>query len=323
MSAQCVTSDAGRSPISPRNPPLSTVWPWLGPPCPGSSQELLTQRSLLYNCASVLMNQRSCSHTLLPPRSLLPGSRLPHEYRSAPPPHYSWAALSVVMCADTEEKKGGVSQRARVTSPACECVHVCVSLWSRGSERGGTPADAATCATAEAAATLLTSEPSPARLSWSCLFLSAGLVYDARVWMGCLREMPAKEWLMRTSAPVWRVTPCVRTTAARGELDAWRFHDGYNGLQSVHFTEARGTLQAAVWDCTGERRHGRLWHRFVCVVVYDSLCVPWGEYFQAAAAACFPKQVSNQDRSLVGSVSGRLFIRCEWGINRQIEGEAS
>ncbi len=51
---------------------------------------------------------------------------------------------------------------------------------------------------------------------------------------------------MRTSAPVWRVTPCVRTTTTRGELDAWRFHDDYNGLQSVHFTEARGTLQAAL-----------------------------------------------------------------------------
>lgn len=51
---------------------------------------------------------------------------------------------------------------------------------------------------------------------------------------------------MRTSAPVWRVTPCVRATITRGELDAWRFHDDYNGLQSVHFTEARGTLQAAV-----------------------------------------------------------------------------
>lgn len=95
----------------------------------------------------------------------------------------------------------------------------------------------------------------------------AGLIYDVCVWMGCLKEMLAKEWLMRTSAPVWRVTPCVLTTTTRGELDAWRFHDDYNGLQSVHFTEARGTLQAAVWDCTGEQRHGRLRHR-LCVLLY-------------------------------------------------------
>lgn len=76
---------------------------------------------------------------------------------------------------------------------------------------------------------------------------------------------------MRTSAPVWRVTPRVRTSTARGELDAWRFHDYYNGLQSVHFTETRGTLQAAVRDCTGEQRHGRLRHRpgaFLCVIHY-------------------------------------------------------
>lgn len=98
------------------------------------------------------------------------------------------------------------------------------------------------------------------------LFLTFICEWDA--WTRCL----LKEWLMRTSAPVWRVTPCVRTTTTRGELDAWRFHDDYNGLQSVHFTEARGTLQAAVWDCTGEQRHGRLWHQSFVVVRY-LLCV--------------------------------------------------
>lgn len=77
------------------------------------------------------------------------------------------------MCADTEEekKKGGVSQWARVTTPACERVHVWVcEIEGAGEERGDTLADAATCTTAESAATLFTSEPSSVRLSWSFLF---------------------------------------------------------------------------------------------------------------------------------------------------------
>ena len=166
------------------------------------------------------------------------------------------------------------SQLRRASVCKCVCVWVCeIGGSGRGERRHThTPADAATCTTAEATATLFTSEPSSVRLSWSSLLpLSWACLWALCVNGNAWKEMPAKEWLMRTSAPVWRVTPCVRTTTTRGELDARLFHDDYNGLQSVHFTEARGTLQAAVWDCTGERRHGRLWHQ-LCVCV---CCCVW------------------------------------------------
>lgn len=113
-------------------------------------------------------------------------------------------------------------------------------------------------------------------LVWAGAFSVSKLgVSKLTVWM-CewdAWEMLAKEWLMRTSSPVWRVTLCVRTTTWR-ESDAWRFHDDYNGLQSVHFTEARGTLQAAVRDCTGEQKHSWLaLMMYVCVMcMIDYAC---------------------------------------------------
>lgn len=301
INSHWIASDAGRLPQALENLlcPQSVSFRH-SQPCPSSSQELLTQRSLLYNCASVLMNRRSRSHTLLP---------LCQSPPLLPPPSCIWQCspslfMSSYQRSHVRRHWGGkrgecLSERESQLQRAsvCMCVWVCEIGGSRRGERRHThtPADAATCTTAEATATLFTSEPSSVRLSWSSLLpLSWACLWALCVNGNAWKEMPAKEWLMRTSAPVWRVTPCVRTTTARGELDAWLFHDDYNGLQSVHFTEARGTLQAAVWDCTGERRHGRLWHQLcVCVVVYDSLCVLCGEHFQAAAdaaaAACFWK----------------------------------
>lgn len=214
------------------------------------------------------MNQRSRSHTLLPlplsPPLLLPCSWIAQR---SPSLFMSWCQRSHV-CRGCKGKRGEclwASHNSGVR--ACACVSVC-EVDGAGEDRGHTLVDAETAG--DTVVQLLpqpfTSEPSSVRLSWGFLFLWTGCV---NVWMGCLKEMLAKEWLMRTSAPVWRVTPCVHTTTTtttttRGELDAWRFHSDYNGLQSVHFTEARGTLQAAVWDCTGERRNSRLWH-WLCV----------------------------------------------------------
>ena len=222
------------------------------------------------------------------------------------------------------------SQLRRASVCKCVCVWVCeIGGSGRGERRHThTPADAATCTTAEATATLFTSEPSSVRLSWSSLLpLSWACLWALCVNGNAWKEMPAKEWLMRTSAPVWRVTPCVRTTTTRGELDARLFHDDYNGLQSVHFTEARGTLQAAVWDCTGERRHGRLWHQLcVCVLlcmIHYACCAESTFRLLLPLLLLLAFENRFQTNTEEGSVSGRRLERCEWGINTQNESEAA
>lgn len=162
------------------------------------------------------------------------------------PPYYSWAAISIVMCTHTEEEKRGecLGERSQLW-----CVSVCVRLKQR--ERSDIPADAWTAAAAaEAAAAHL------CMLScYTQLEASSASELALAVWMwdwDAPEEMLAKEWLMTASNSAVEGTPCMRTITTRGNLDAWRFHDNYNGLQSVHFTEARGTLQATLWDCTGE-----------------------------------------------------------------------
>lgn len=75
------------------------------------------------------MNQHSCSHTLLPLRQSPPLPPPPSWISECAPAHYSWAGIAVVMCADTEEEKGGsvsVSQSHNSSMRVCACgVWVC------------------------------------------------------------------------------------------------------------------------------------------------------------------------------------------------------
>lgn len=210
------------------------------------------------------MKLHFCSHTLLPLHQSPPLAPPSSWIWDCHPIHYSQAGISVVMCANTRRKKGECrseleSQLRHASVCACE------SLSNRRSwrtQRRCTLADVATCTTAEAAATLFPSEPSE-HSAGAFRSLRAGLAHDIHwdAWKRCLLRTDWWEPALRCGG--W--PPCVCISAARGELDAWCFHDDYNGLQSVHFTEARGTLQAAVWDCTGEKKHRRLWH-WLCVI---------------------------------------------------------
>lgn len=174
--------------------------PRLCRPCPSSSLELLTQRSVLCNSATVLKDQHSCCSSLL----LSPSVPSP-----APPPswisqrhglHYSWASISVVMCADSEEEKGGSVSVSRSHNSSM-CVWVC-QIEGAGEDIG------------DAHWRMLLLPPQPKPLfppepfaSWTQLQPPVPSKLGSLMTFSALREMPAKEWLMRTSAPVWRVTP--------------------------------------------------------------------------------------------------------------------
>lgn len=118
-------------------------------------------------------------------------SRLPHEYPSAPP-HYSWAGTSGVMCSEEEGGSVSVSESHNHSVRVCACVPVCEI---DGEERGGCRNDC--CYLYDR------SHPNLRLQDSAGAFCASKL----NVWVGCLTEMPAKEWLMRTGAPVWRVTP--------------------------------------------------------------------------------------------------------------------
>lgn len=159
------------------------------------------------------MNQRCRSSTLLP-------------LCQSPPflPLFSWISqrllliihelVSVCSCAPKQrKKKGGVSQWARVTTLVYEpvrtpvCARVSVWVWNRGSG-------------IEETLRLMLKRPPLLHCRCSHLNLllsgSAGAFCSSKLgllvtaWMcewDAWKEMLAKEWLMRTSAPVWRVTP--------------------------------------------------------------------------------------------------------------------
>lgn len=100
-------------------------------PAPGSSMELLTQRNLLYNCSSVLITSTPAhTHTLPSPSVPSPApASLMNIIMPPPLPLIIHELVSAKSCAPTRRrKKGGVSEWARVTTPACKCVHVCESV---------------------------------------------------------------------------------------------------------------------------------------------------------------------------------------------------
>lgn len=237
-------------------------------PSPGSSLELLTQRNLQCNCSWVLITSPP-AHTHTHTRSSFsvpspaPASLMNIIMPPYPPPtHYSWAGISEVMCADTEEEKGGsvwVSESHNSGMLVCACVWVC-QIEGAGEDRG----DARWLMLLLVPLLKLLPPCSHLNLhqwdsagafcSWG---RSRGSVCEWDAWKRCLLRSDWWEPALRCGG--W--PPVCVPLLLGGELDAWRFHDDYNGLQSVHFTEARGALQAAVWDCTGEQRHSRLWRR--------------------------------------------------------------
>lgn len=133
---------------------------------------------------------------------------------TASSPHYSWAGIGVLMCAETEEEKGGSVSVSASHNPgvwacahACVCACVSVWVWNRGSG-------------IEETLRLMLKRPPLLHCRCSHLNLllsgSAGAFCSSKLgllvtaWMcewDAWKEMLAKEWLMRTSAPVWRVTP--------------------------------------------------------------------------------------------------------------------
>lgn len=134
MSSQWIASDAGWFTHKPRNTSSAYSVCCLGTvsPAPASSMELLTQRNLLYNCSSVLITSTPAhTHTLLPLRQSPPltHASLMNIIMPPPLPLIIHELVSAKSCAPTRRrKKGGVSEWARVTTPACECVHVCKSV---------------------------------------------------------------------------------------------------------------------------------------------------------------------------------------------------
>lgn len=143
---------------------------------------------------------------LLPPPSWTPR-------RS--PPHYSWAAIGIVMCAHTEEGQKGecLGERSQLL-----CVSECVWGWHRGREQ----------TSRLMLELLLLLRLLPPRISPQALLSdSAGSFQRLRAgsgsdlsWMwdwDAPEEMLAKEWLMRASnSAVKGWPPCACTITTQG-----------------------------------------------------------------------------------------------------------
>lgn len=126
----------------------------------------------------------SGSDSLLPFASDSSSAPTSHEYYSDHPPFDIHKLVSMCSCAPRlRREKGGVSPRRRATTPVCVWPYVCVRL-KTGGERSRR------LLLLVLPRRSLASEAPPVSLSWSFLWLCAGLVSEwLNEWMGCQEEM--------------------------------------------------------------------------------------------------------------------------------------